>query len=49
MHSTEAILHLTSDSIDRDSLIKSGRDRAAQFAWKKTAQKMLEVYSNELN
>jgi glycosyltransferase involved in cell wall biosynthesis len=45
----EGILNLTSDSIDRDSLIKSGRHRAAQFAWKKTAQKMLEVYSNELN
>lgn len=43
----EAILNLVPDSKDKDSLIKKGLARAAQFSWKKTADEMLKVYLNE--
>jgi len=43
----EAILNLVPDSKDKDSLVKKGLERAAQFSWQKTAEEMLEVYLNE--
>lgn len=39
-----AIVKLTNNSLDNNSLILKGRDRARQFEWKSTAEKTLDIY-----
>lgn len=46
---SDAIYRIISDRPLKDSLIKKGRERVANFSWKKAAQETVKVYNNITN
>lgn len=45
----ERLLFLLKNPIERDNLIKKGRERAKLFSWEKTVEQTLDVYSSLVN